>query len=64
MLRELDDPDLGPMIQHNVMWRMSQTPGAIRFTGRGHGQDTDVVLRDLGLSAETIADLRERGVVT
>ncbi|WP_372730166.1 CaiB/BaiF CoA transferase family protein [Nocardioides sp.] len=64
MLREVDDPDLGPMIQHGVMWRMSQTPGAIRFTGRGHGQDTDAVLRDLGLSAQEIADLRDRGVVT
>ncbi|MEE3921379.1 CoA transferase [Micromonospora sp. BRA006-A] len=34
MITTVDDPDLGPMRMHNVMWRMSETPGRIRFTGR------------------------------
>ncbi|HUZ23301.1 MAG TPA: CoA transferase [Streptosporangiaceae bacterium] len=64
MITEVDDPDLGPMLMHNVMWRMSATPGQIRFTGRGPGADTDSVLIDeLGYRAEQVADLRERGVV-
>lgn len=63
MLTTVDDDDLGPMLQHNVMWRMSRTPGAIRFTGRAHGADTDDVLTEVGLTADEIADLRSRGVV-
>lgn len=63
MLIEVDDPDLGPVLQHNVMWRMSGTPGRIRFTGRGLGQDTDSVLDELGISVEQAADLRDRQVI-
>ncbi|ROO88276.1 crotonobetainyl-CoA:carnitine CoA-transferase CaiB-like acyl-CoA transferase [Actinocorallia herbida] len=65
MLTEVPDPDLGPLLQHDVMWRMSETPGRIRFTGRSHGADTDAVLTDeLGLTADEVAALRERKIVT
>ena len=40
MLLEVDDADLGPVLQHNVMWRMSESPGRIRFTGRRPGART------------------------
>lgn len=64
MITEVDDPDLGPMLMHNVMWRMSATPGRIRFTGRDPGADTDSVLAgELGYDPEQVARLRERGVV-
>ncbi len=65
MLTEVPDPDLGPLLMHNVMWRMSRTPGRIRFTGRGHGADTDAVLvEELGYDAAEVAALRERKIVT
>jgi crotonobetainyl-CoA:carnitine CoA-transferase CaiB-like acyl-CoA transferase len=64
MLTTVEDPDLGEMIMHNVMWRMSQTPGQIRFTGRPLGADTDAVLvGELGLDPGQVAELREHGVV-
>jgi len=63
MITEVDDPDLGPMLMHNVMWRMSATPGRIRFTGRSPGADTGAVLTSLGYEAEELARLRERGVI-
>ncbi|MFC4785519.1 CaiB/BaiF CoA transferase family protein [Nocardioides sp. MAHUQ-72] len=63
MLVEVDDPDLGPLLQHNVMWRMSESPGRIRFTGRALGSDTDQVLEELGYDAEQIAQLKEDEVV-
>jgi crotonobetainyl-CoA:carnitine CoA-transferase CaiB-like acyl-CoA transferase len=63
MLTEVDDPDLGPVLMHNLMWRMSETPGEIRFTGRALGADTDAVLTEAGISAERLAELRENGVV-
>ncbi len=49
---------------HNVMWRMSGAPGRIRFTGRRLGADTDeILLHELGLDAETVADLRAKRVI-
>ena len=64
MLVEVDDPDLGSVLMHNVMWRMSTTPGQIRFTGRRLGADTDDILMDeLGYSAESVRALREEGVI-
>lgn len=64
MLVEVDDADLGPVLQHNVMWRMSRTPGAIRFSGRALGQDTDEVLGgELGVDPEQLADLRHRDII-
>ena len=63
LLVEVPDADLGDLLQHNVMWRMADTPGGIRFTGRDHGADTDQVLADLGVAPDDIAALRERGVI-
>ena len=64
MLTEADDPDLGPLLMHNVLWRMSATPGAIRYTGRRLGADTDDVLAtDLGYDQDQIALLRAGGVI-
>ncbi|MFC6017650.1 CaiB/BaiF CoA transferase family protein [Plantactinospora solaniradicis] len=57
------DPDLGPVRMQNVPFRMSATPGQIRHTGRGHGQDTDEVLTGLGFTAEEIAELRAGGAI-
>lgn len=63
MLVEVPDSDLGPLLMHNVMWRMSATPGEIRFTGRSLGADTDAVLREHGYDAEELARLRAEGVI-
>jgi crotonobetainyl-CoA:carnitine CoA-transferase CaiB-like acyl-CoA transferase len=59
----VDDPDLGAVRMQNVLFRLSGTPGAVRWSGRSHGEDTDRILGCLGLSADDIAALRERGVV-
>ena len=63
MLTEVEDQHLGTLLQHNVLFRMSDTPGAIRFTGRDHGADTDEVLAELGLDADRVDELRTAGVV-
>lgn len=55
------DEDLGSLSMQNVLFRLSATPGRIRHTGRKLGADTDEILRDeLGLSPETIAEMRAR----
>ncbi|GEL21111.1 CoA transferase [Pseudonocardia sulfidoxydans NBRC 16205] len=64
MITTVEDPDLGPIAMHDVMWRMSRTPGSIRFTGRPPGADTDELLvGELGMDPDAVAELRERGVV-
>lgn len=64
MIVDVPDPDLGRIKMHNVMWRMSETPGRIRFTGRAKGADTDAIFIDeLGCDPATIADLRARQIV-
>ncbi len=63
MLTRVDDPDLGSLLMHNVMWRMSASPGRIRWTGRRLGADTDSVLAELGCSPADIEALRRQGVV-
>jgi crotonobetainyl-CoA:carnitine CoA-transferase CaiB-like acyl-CoA transferase len=63
MLTEVDDPDIGALLQHNVLFRLSETPGSIRFTGRAHAADTDEVLAEAGYDADRIQELRDAGVV-
>lgn len=60
---EVPDPELGPIRMQNVLFRLSETPGAIRWAGRRHGADTDAVLTELGLSAPEIAALRKEGAL-
>jgi crotonobetainyl-CoA:carnitine CoA-transferase CaiB-like acyl-CoA transferase len=59
----VEDPELGPLRMQNVMFRLSDTPGEIRWTGRPHGADTSGLLSELGLSVSDIETLREKGVV-
>lgn len=60
----VDDPDLGKVKMQNVMFRMSATPGEIRWAGRRLGEDNLSVYRDeLGMSDEEVAELRRRGVL-
>ncbi|WP_210576066.1 CaiB/BaiF CoA-transferase family protein [Streptomyces sp. GESEQ-4] len=59
----VDDPELGPLRMQNVLFRLSETPGAIRWPGRPHGADTEQVLTELGLTATELEALREEGAV-
>ena len=59
----VDDPELGPLRMQNVLFRLSATPGAIRWTGRPHGADTDPVLSELGLTDTELTTLRQEGAL-
>ena len=62
-VQTVDDEELGAVKMQNVLFRLSETPGAIRFSGRPHGHDTDEVLDEIGVTAEQRAALRERGIL-
>ncbi|BAL90962.1 putative CoA-transferase family III protein [Actinoplanes missouriensis 431] len=57
------DPTLGPVRMPGPLYRMSRTPGRIRWTGRPRGADTDDVLAGLGYDEERRAELRAEGVI-
>jgi crotonobetainyl-CoA:carnitine CoA-transferase CaiB-like acyl-CoA transferase len=58
------DPDLGALKMQNVMFRMSATPGAIRWAGRRKGEDNEAVYGELlGLGRDRLAELAEQGVI-
>ena len=60
----IEDEDLGPLRMQNLMFRLSVSPGAIRFAGRRLGQDNEHIYSErLGLDPERIAELREQGVI-
>jgi formyl-CoA transferase len=46
-----------------IVPKLSETPGGHRRNAPALGQDTDDVLREIGLSAEQIAALKQRGIV-
>ena len=46
-----------------IVPKLSATPGGVRTSAPHLGEDSDAVLRELGLSAEQIAALRQRGIV-
>ncbi|MGW6459060.1 CaiB/BaiF CoA transferase family protein, partial [Streptomyces sp. NPDC055078] len=60
---EVTDPELGPLRMQNVLFRLSDTPGAIRWAGRPHGADTEAVLTELGLTGADISALRTQGAL-
>jgi len=46
-----------------IVPKLSATPGTVRSSAPHVGDDTDAVLRQMGLSTEQIATLRQRGIV-
>jgi crotonobetainyl-CoA:carnitine CoA-transferase CaiB-like acyl-CoA transferase len=64
VITTVEDEDLGPLRMQNVMFRMLNTPGRIRFTGRGLGEDNeDVYCGELGLSRDQLKQLNQEGVI-
>jgi crotonobetainyl-CoA:carnitine CoA-transferase CaiB-like acyl-CoA transferase len=62
-LATVADEQLGPLRMTNVITRLSETPGSIRWPGRAHGADTSPVLEELGVGPEELARLRRKGIV-
>ncbi len=50
LVETVEDDEVGPVTMTSPVVRLSETPGAIRFTGRHLGADTREVLRELGRS--------------
>ena len=62
-ITSVEDPDLGAVKMTNVPFRMSETPGSVRFSGRHHGSDTEEVLAQLGYTHDEVLSMRQAGAV-
>lgn len=61
---EIDDQDVGRLETHNVVPKLSRTPGGVDFAGPRHGEHTKAVLvEELGLTQDEFRKLRVDGVV-
>jgi crotonobetainyl-CoA:carnitine CoA-transferase CaiB-like acyl-CoA transferase len=58
------DDELGPIKMQNVMFRLSETPGSVRWAGRPIGADNAAVYGEmLGLDDTQLGELRSKGVI-
>jgi formyl-CoA transferase len=63
MLAEVTMEDGTGLAVPGVVPKLSETPGGHRRNAPRLGQDTDDVLREVGLTAEQIEALKRRGIV-
>ncbi len=57
------DPELGSVLMQNVLFRLSETPGADHQRRPALGQHTEEVLAEIGIDADQVAELRRQGAV-
>lgn len=63
-ITKVNDPHLGEVAMQNVIYKMSETPGEINFTGRPKGADTREILENFAsLTTDEIIELHKAGVV-
>ena len=63
MLSEVRMDDGSLLAVPGIVPKLSRTPGSHRRNAPGIGQDTDAVLREMGLSPEQIKALKDQGIV-
>jgi formyl-CoA transferase len=60
---EAPDDEMGSVLMHNVIPRLSDTPGRLRSAAPGLGQHTRSVLESIGYDATRLAALAAEGVI-
>jgi crotonobetainyl-CoA:carnitine CoA-transferase CaiB-like acyl-CoA transferase len=58
---DVEDRELGKVPMHNIVPRLSQTPGAWMTPAPGLGEHTDAILTEIGFDRDAIAKLRASG---
>ena len=63
VVRTYADPDHGALPMHAPFPRLSKTPATVRAPAPEQGHHSEEILAEIGLSAEQIAALRDKGIV-
>jgi formyl-CoA transferase len=64
MLQQIRLEDGESLTVPGIVPKLSRTPGGQHRNAPALGQDTEAVLREVGVSEEQIAALRSRGVIS
>ena len=64
VLVEVEDRDLGSLPMHDIVPRLSATPGVWRRPAPALGEHTDTVLAEAGFDQDAIARMRQEGAVS
>jgi len=59
----VEDGELGRVPMHNIVPRLSETPGVWQRPAPLLGEQTDIILAEVGFTPEMIAQLRNQGAV-
>jgi crotonobetainyl-CoA:carnitine CoA-transferase CaiB-like acyl-CoA transferase len=63
VLVEVPDDEAGSVLMHNIIPRLSETPGRLRSAAPALGQHTRSVLESIGYDADRLAALAADGVI-
>ena len=59
----MPDPDLGRIAMHNIIPRLSETPGRLRTPAPSLGEHTEEILGEFGIDRATLEELAREGVI-
>ncbi len=59
----VEDPELGPTKMQNVLFRLSETPGEVRWSGPALGEHNEEVYGEIGIHKEELDTLSEKGIL-
>jgi len=62
-IAEVHDDELGIMKMQSPLFKLQNSQGRIKWTGRKHAADTDAVLLELGFQPNQIDALRQGGEI-
>ncbi len=60
---DMPDPDLGRIAMHNIIPRLSETPGRLRMPAPSLGEHTEEILGQFGIDRATLEGLARDGVI-
>lgn len=60
---EVPDDELGKVPMHNILPRLSVTPGVLRMAAPGLGQHNEEILGRIGVGRDALSKLRAKGIV-
>jgi crotonobetainyl-CoA:carnitine CoA-transferase CaiB-like acyl-CoA transferase len=59
----VEDPELGPIKMQNTLFRLSETPGDVKWSGPTIGEHNEEVYGDLGIGKQELAELSGKGIL-
>ena len=59
----VNDAELGLTKMQNVLFRLSETPGEVKWSGPTPGEHNEEVYGELGISKHELDELYEKGIL-